>query len=108
LAAEGQRVIRAALDVRSVAGQRDVGGTDFQRHLAVFIGQHEPHLAAADADSGDLPNGILVEIAGHAERHREVRRPGRLGAGCPGADPILGAGRLKGERHRGARQKRGH
>ena len=70
-------------------------GADHQGVLAEFVGQLHPHPAAAQADAGDLADGLIPQRARDADRGEEVGLPYFLGARRPGADPLAVTGRLR-------------
>ena len=75
LAAEGQLAVRAGHDAGPVVAQRDAGGADLQRPIAVGVRDPHPQPLAADADPRIQADRVVVE-AGDAFRRGRSRRPG--------------------------------
>ena len=97
-AAEGEFSVRPGLDPRLAVRDGDVRFADDKRLRPVLVGKHDPHLAAADRNAGNLPDGLVPEVPGKADWREEVRFPDGLRACGPGADPTPAFGCIGGWR----------
>ncbi len=61
MAAEQDRAVGFRVDRPLRPAERDAGAADHQRPGAIFIGNPDAETHAADADPGDLTEGLMLE-----------------------------------------------